>query len=47
MKHTKDGVYEGKGVIPVCPHGGRIWKADVTIKHDDTSKTVSYVFEVK
>lgn len=47
MKHKKDGVYEGKGVIPVCPHGGKIWKADVTVKRNSISETVSYVFEVK
>jgi hypothetical protein len=47
MKHMKDGVYEGKGVIPVCPHGGKIWKAEVTVKRDGRSETVSYIFEVK
>jgi hypothetical protein len=47
MKHRKNGTYEGKGVIPVCPHGGTIWKADVTVKRDGESETVSYIFEVK
>jgi uncharacterized GH25 family protein len=46
MKHKKDGVYEGKGVIPVCPHGGTVWKAEVTVKLDNKSETVNYVFEV-
>ncbi len=47
MKHVKDGTYEGKGVIPVCRHGGKIWKADITISRNGEAATISYVFEVK
>jgi len=47
VKHMRDGMYEGKGVIPACPHGGKIWKAEVTVKRDGRSETVSYIFEVK
>ena len=46
LSHVKDGRYEGKGVIPVCPHGGELWKAEVTVKRDGRSATVSYFFEV-
>ncbi|RJQ15309.1 MAG: hypothetical protein C4560_10705 [Nitrospiraceae bacterium] len=47
MQHVKDGIYEGTGVIPACPHGGKTWKADVTIKRDGETATVSYTFEVQ
>ncbi len=47
IKHTKGGMYEGKGVIPACPHGGKIWKAEVTVELDNAPVSVSYVFEVK
>jgi len=47
LKHVKDGSYEGKGVIPVCPHGGKRWKADVTVERNGKAATVSYIFEVK
>jgi hypothetical protein len=46
LSHVKDGRYEGKGVIPVCPHGGELWKAEVTVERDGRSATVSYIFEV-
>ena len=32
LSHVKDGRYEGSGVIPVCPHGGKLWKAEVTVE---------------
>lgn len=47
IKHVKDGTYEGKGVIPVCKHGGKIWKAEITISQKREPASVSYVFEVK
>ncbi|RJQ53496.1 MAG: hypothetical protein C4526_06455 [Nitrospiraceae bacterium] len=47
MKHIRDGIYEGKGIIPVCPHGGKIWKAEVTVRQDGKSAIVSYIFEVE
>ncbi|MBI5098324.1 MAG: FixH family protein [Nitrospirae bacterium] len=47
LSHVKDGRYEGKGVLPVCPHGGVLWKAEVTVERDGRSATVSYIFEVK
>ncbi len=47
LSQVKDGRYEGKGVIPVCPHGGELWKAEVTVERDGRSATVSYLFEVK
>ena len=46
LSHVIDGRYEGKGVIPVCPHGGKLWKAEVTVERDSRSATVSYIFEV-
>jgi hypothetical protein len=47
LSHVIAGRYEGKGVIPVCPHGGELWKAEVTVERDGRSATVSYLFEVK
>lgn len=47
LSHIKDGRYEGKGIIPVCPHGGELWKAEVTVERDGRSATVSYIFEVQ
>jgi hypothetical protein len=46
LSHVADGRYEGKGIIPVCPHGGELWKAEVTVERDGRSATVSYFFEV-
>ena len=46
LSHVKDGRYEGKGVVPVCPHGGELWKAEVTVERNGRSATVSYIFEV-
>ncbi len=31
LRRTAEGTYEGKGVIPRCPSGGRLWKAAVDI----------------
>jgi len=45
--HAKDGVYEGKGVIPVCPHGGKLWKAEVTVEREGRSATANFLFQVK
>jgi hypothetical protein len=46
LSRVKDGRYEGNGVIPVCPHGGKLWKVEVTVERDGRSATVSYIFEV-
>ncbi|MBI5741682.1 MAG: FixH family protein [Nitrospirae bacterium] len=46
LKHVKDGRYEGKGVIPACPHGGKQWKAEVNIERGGKVETASYTFEV-
>ncbi len=46
LAHKGDGRYEGKGVIPTCPHGGKVWKADVEIVRHGKNVSVSYVFEV-
>jgi hypothetical protein len=47
LSHKKDGRYEGKGIIPICPHGGKLWQAEVTIERDGRSASVSYQFEVR
>lgn len=47
LSHIKDGRYEGKGVLPVCPHGGKLWKANVIVERGGRAATVSYIFEVQ
>jgi len=46
LAHSKDGIYEGKGVIVRCPSGEKIWKATVTLKRDGGTAAANYVFEV-
>ena len=47
LSHVKDGRYEGKGVIPVCPHGAKLWKAEVTVEREGRSATANFLFQVK
>jgi hypothetical protein len=46
LVHSGNGVYEGKGVIPVCPHGGKIWRAEVRITRPGKTSSVSFTFGV-
>ncbi|MDI6801830.1 MAG: FixH family protein [Thermodesulfovibrionales bacterium] len=46
LTHKGKGRYEGKGVIPRCPSGLKIWKADVTIERGERVASGSYTFEV-
>ncbi|MBI5076462.1 MAG: hypothetical protein HZB62_15025 [Nitrospirae bacterium] len=43
LKKTSDGTYRGKGIIPRCPSGAKLWRAEVSIP--GTGK-VSYTFNV-
>jgi len=47
LRHAREGTYEGKGVIPVCPHGGKLWKAEVTVRREGRSATANFLFQVK
>ncbi len=47
LKHVSSGKYQGHGVIPACSHGGKLWKAEVTVEQKGKVATVSYFFEVK
>ncbi len=47
LEHVGDGRYEGRGIIPICPHGGTLWKAEVTVKRGSKEAAVSYLFEVR
>ncbi|HIJ59958.1 MAG TPA: hypothetical protein HPP56_05020 [Nitrospirae bacterium] len=47
IKHIGTGVYEGKGIIPRCPSGRKIWRANIKIERNDTSSIVSFTFEGK
>lgn len=47
IKHIGNGIYEGKGIIPRCPSGKKIWRADIKIEKDNTSSAVSFTFEGK
>ena len=46
LKHVKGGRYEGRGTLPVCPHGGKLWKAEVGVVREGKTASVSYLFEV-
>ena len=43
MKKSASGVYEGKGIIPVCPTGLKLWQARVII---DNQVTGQFFFDV-
>jgi len=43
LKKTPDGSYSGKGIIPRCPSGNKLWRAEVTIPG---AGKVSYTFNV-
>ncbi|MBI5634935.1 MAG: hypothetical protein HZA15_15815 [Nitrospirae bacterium] len=43
LKKTPDGSYSGKGIIPRCPSGKKLWRAEVTIPG---AGKVSYTFNV-
>jgi len=43
LKKTPDGSYRGKGIIPRCPSGRKLWRAEVTIPG---AGKVSYIFNV-
>jgi hypothetical protein len=47
LKHREKGRYEGEGVIPTCPHGGKLWKAEIGIELKGEKASVSYVFEAE
>lgn len=51
MSHKGGGRYEGSSVIPRCPSGKRIWKAQFVIKELSTGSSgavnAEYTFEVK
>ncbi len=47
IKHVKDGVYEGKGVIPRCPSGKKVWRAAVSIDRGGKMASVDFTFEGK
>lgn len=47
LKHIKDGRYEGQGILPKCPHGGKTWKTEVTIMRHNKTSSESFIFEVE
>ncbi len=47
LTHQGNGRYEGMGVLPYCPSGRKIWKAEMRVRIDDTTVPVSYRFEVQ
>lgn len=47
LVHTGHGKYEGNGVIQACPHGGRIWMADVRITCQGKTASVRFTFGVE
>ena len=47
LMHTGSGKYEGRGVIQACPHGGKIWNAEVRIMRQEETATANFIFEVE
>ncbi|MBI5848067.1 MAG: hypothetical protein HZB31_08990 [Nitrospirae bacterium] len=43
LKKSPDGAFRGKGIIPRCPSGKKLWRAAVTIPG---AGKVSYTFHV-
>ena len=43
LKRTADGSYSGKGIIPRCPSGKKLWQAEVTLPG---AGKASYTFNV-
>ena len=43
LKKSPDGSYRGKGIIPRCPSGKKLWRAEVTVPG---AGKVSYTFNV-
>lgn len=46
LMKTASGRYEGTGVIPRCPRGGRTWQAKVTVDLNGKTTVADYIFEV-
>lgn len=46
LTHIKAGRYEGEGILPVCPHGGKLWNAVVAVNQQEKTSAISYFFEV-
>jgi hypothetical protein len=46
LTEEQNGRYRGRGVIPKCPTGQRIWKALIAIARGHQVEKVSYLFEV-
>jgi hypothetical protein len=42
-----DGIYRGRGVIPRCPTGSRIWNAFIAVRQGSTVEQVTFLFEVQ
>jgi len=47
LTEEQGGRYRGRGVIPRCPTGLKIWKALVAIARDGQVEKVVYQFEVR
>lgn len=45
LKRTKQGVYEGKLILPTCNQGGMIWNADIIV--NELTKRYGAKFEFK
>jgi len=47
LVHKENGTYEGKGVIQTCPHGGKTWRAEVSITRQGKTASVNFAFGVE
>lgn len=47
LVHREKGKYEGRGVIQTCPHGGKTWRAEVSITRQGKTASVDFTFGVE
>ncbi|OGW22515.1 MAG: hypothetical protein A2X55_00830 [Nitrospirae bacterium GWB2_47_37] len=46
LKKTADDTYKGKGVIPKCPSGRKLWRATVYLPDAGNNKKADFIFNV-
>ena len=44
---SRNGRYEGTGIIVRCPSGKKTWQADVVIRSSDKIDSTGFIFEVQ
>lgn len=47
LKEVRGGTYRGRGIIPRCVTGQRMWNAFVAVRHRGAVDKASFLFEVQ